>query len=47
MNATNGVPGKVFLLAFDDCDQLDVTGPLEILSTMVQWLGVALDLRIV
>jgi len=40
-------PAAVFILAFDDCDQLDVTGPLEILSTLVQWLGVTLDLRIV
>jgi transcriptional regulator GlxA family with amidase domain len=47
MTATNGTPGKVFILAYDDCDQLDVTGPLEILSTLVQWLGVQLDLRIV
>ena len=40
-------PRSVFLLAFDDCDQLDVTGPLEILGTLVQWLGITLDLRIV
>jgi transcriptional regulator GlxA family with amidase domain len=47
MTAPDGAPGKVFLLAYDYCDQLDVTGPLEILSTMVQWFGVTLDLRIV
>jgi transcriptional regulator GlxA family with amidase domain len=40
-------PRSVFILAYDDCDQLDVTGPLEILGTLVQWLGVTLDLRIV
>ena len=46
MTAANAAPGKVFILAFDDCDQLDVTGPLEILGTLLMY-GVKLDLRIV
>lgn len=46
MNAANGAPGTVFILAYDDCDQLDVTGPLEILGTLIMY-GVVLDLRIV
>ncbi|MDB5070746.1 MAG: AraC family transcriptional regulator [Candidatus Eremiobacteraeota bacterium] len=46
MTDANGAPGKVFILAYDDCDQLDVTGPLEILGTLVMY-GVKLDLRIV
>ena len=40
-------PGSIFILAYDDCDQLDVTGPFEILGTLIQWLGVELDLRVV
>ena len=40
-------PRSVFILAYDDCDQLDITGPFEILGTLVQWLGVVLDLRVV
>jgi transcriptional regulator GlxA family with amidase domain len=46
MTETNGTPGKVFILAFDDCDQLDVTGPLEILRTMYMY-DVPLEVRIV
>jgi transcriptional regulator GlxA family with amidase domain len=46
MSNMNTAPGKVFILAFDDCDQLDVTGPLEILGTLLMY-GVTLDLRIV
>jgi putative intracellular protease/amidase len=46
MTDANAAPGKVFILAYDDCDQLDVTGPLEILGTLRMY-GVALDLRIV
>jgi transcriptional regulator GlxA family with amidase domain len=48
MADTNAAPKTVYFLAYDDCDQLDVTGPLEILSTLVRWLGMKdLDLRIV
>jgi transcriptional regulator GlxA family with amidase domain len=52
MAGHNGVPARtppqtIFILAYDDCDQLDVTGPYEILRTAVQQFGVALDVRIV
>lgn len=32
-------PKTVFLLAFDDCDQLDVTGPYEVLTQAASMLG--------